>query len=82
MSEKNENEKVARLRRPGKELKRSNPRSCEDDGFELARLEQINDDLKRSLRRCRNLLHDYEVRLTANSNEPVSSADEQESGEV
>lgn len=45
---------------------------------EVARLERLNDDLKRSLRRCRDLLHDYEVRLTANSNEPVAPAAEQD----
>jgi hypothetical protein len=48
---------------------------------EVARLERLNDDLKRSLRRCRDMLHDYEVRLTANSNEPSSSGENQESRE-
>ena len=41
----------------------------EKENEEVARLERLNDELKRSLRRCRSLLHDYEVRLTANSNE-------------
>lgn len=49
--------------------------SDKDETGELARLERLNDDLKRSLRRCRDMLHDYEVRLTANSNEPDTSAD-------
>ena len=47
---------------------------------EVARLERLNEDLKRSLRRCRSMLHDYEVRLTANSNESASRLAEQESG--
>lgn len=54
--------------------------SDKDENEEVARLERLNEDLKRSLRRCRDMLHDYEVRLTANSNEPSNSADEQESG--
>ena len=52
----------------------------EDEG--IARLERLNDDLKRSLRRCRDMLHDFEVRLTANSNEPNTAIDEQESGQA
>lgn len=36
---------------------------------DLERLQQLNDELRSSLKRCRRLLHDYEVRLTANSNE-------------
>jgi hypothetical protein len=46
---------------------------------EVARLERLNDDLKRSLRRCRDMLRDYEVRLPANSNEPNSPGEDQES---
>lgn len=41
----------------------------DESEHELERLKQLNDELSRSLKRCRNLLHDYEVRLTANSNE-------------
>jgi hypothetical protein len=52
-----------------------------DENEEVARLERLNDDLKGSLRRCRDMLHDYEVRLTANSNEPIAPAAERESGE-
>ena len=44
---------------------------------EVARLERLNEELKQSLRRCRDLLHDYEVRLAANSNELGSLGDEQ-----
>ena len=51
--------------------------SNEDEKEEVARLERLNDDLRRSLRRCRDMMHEYEVRLTANSNEPNSPADEQ-----
>ena len=52
------------------------------DDEEVARLERLNYELKTSLRRCRDLLHDYEARLAANSNEPGAPADEQESGEA
>lgn len=53
----------------------------EDENEKIARLERLNDDLKRSLRRCRNMLHDYEVRLTANANQPAPRAEKQERGE-
>lgn len=52
--------------------------SDKDENEEVARLERLNDDLKRSLRRCRDMLHDYAARLTANSNGPSSRADAQE----
>jgi hypothetical protein len=39
------------------------------DSEEVARLERLNEELSESLKRCRTLLHDYEVRVTANSNE-------------
>ena len=48
--------------------------SVDNEEEEVARLERLNDDLKRSLRRCRDMLHDFEVRLTANSNDPVPPA--------
>lgn len=41
----------------------------DDNKQELERLQKLNDELSNSLKRCRRLLHDYEVRLTANSNE-------------
>jgi hypothetical protein len=56
--------------------------SDQNEKHEVARLERLNDDLKRSLRRSRDMLHDDEVRLTANSNEPTARTDEQESGEA
>ena len=52
--------------------------SPEDDEQELDRLQQLNDELSNSLKRCRRLLHDYEVRLTANSNEAEAAADDSE----
>jgi len=56
--------------------------SHKDENEEIARLERLNDDLKRSLRRCRDMLHDYEVRMTANSNQPARLADKQEGGKA
>jgi len=53
--------------------------SDNNDEQEIARLERLNSDLKRSLRRCRDMLHDYEVRLTANFNEPERPSDQQDS---
>ena len=45
---------------------------------ELDRLKRLNDELSSSLKRCRRILHDYEVRLTANSNETdTPDADEE-----
>ena len=49
-----------------------------NDEQEVARLERLNNDLKRSLRRCRDMLHDYELRLTANSNEPERPGDQEQ----
>lgn len=49
------------------------------DRIKIARLERLNDDLQRSLRRCRYMLHDYEVRLTANLNERHTAPKKQES---
>lgn len=43
--------------------------SHKDDNEEVVRLEKLNDDFKKSLRRCREMLHASEVRLAANSNE-------------
>jgi hypothetical protein len=36
---------------------------------QVARLERLNAELSDSLQRCRRLLHDYQSRLAANSNE-------------
>jgi hypothetical protein len=43
--------------------------SDKDENEDVARLKRLNDELSKSLKRCRTLLHDYELRLTANSNE-------------
>lgn len=45
---------------------------------EVARLGKLNDDLKKGLRRRREMLHDSEARLAANSNERHSPAEGQE----
>lgn len=42
--------------------------SDRDETGEVARLERLNQELSESLKRCRDLLHGYEVRLAANSN--------------
>lgn len=50
--------------------------SNNDETEELARLERLNEELSKSLKRCRTLLHDYEVRLAANSNEAQANRNE------
>jgi hypothetical protein len=45
--------------------------SKKDD--EVARLERLNEQLGESLKRCRDMLHDYQARLAANSNDPHAS---------
>lgn len=52
------------------------------DNEEVARLEKLNDDLKKSLQRCREMLHTSEARLAANSNEPDSPVGGQEHAEA
>lgn len=54
----------------------------DEHGQEVARLERLNDELRQSLQRCRDMLHDYEIRLTANSNERALPSDERESGKA
>ena len=56
--------------------------SPDDNKQELDRLQQLNDELSSSLKRCRRLLHDYEVRLTANSNDAETPGTAQESREA
>lgn len=48
----------------------------EDD---VARLERLNEELSKSLKRCRSLLHDYEARLAANSNVAGAPDEDEES---
>lgn len=42
---------------------------------EVARLQRVNNDLEKSLQRCRDMLHDYQAKLAANCNEPKSASD-------
>jgi hypothetical protein len=51
--------------------------SDNNENVEVARLERLNRELNRSLRRCREMLHDYEIRLTANQNDAASRSDKQ-----
>ena len=46
-----------------------------DKNEEVARLEQLSEELSGSLKRCRAMLHDYEAKLAANSNK-VENSDE------
>ena len=46
--------------------------SDKDDHEDVARLERLNEDLRSSFKRCRTLVHDYEARLAANSNEALT----------
>ena len=39
-----------------------------DDKQEIARLEQVNEQLEDSLERCRELLQEYRAKLAANTN--------------
>ena len=40
---------------------------------EVARLERLNEELGESLKRYRDMLHNYQAKLAANSNEPDTS---------
>jgi hypothetical protein len=55
--------------------------SKKDD--EVARLERLNEQLGESLKRCRDMLHDYQGKLAANSNDREASneADHQTASE-
>ena len=45
----------------------------QDDIQEIAYLERLNEELTRSLARCRALVKDCRAKLAANSNEPEST---------
>ena len=45
-----------------------------DDKQEIARLEQVNEQLEDSLERCRELLQEYRSKLAANTNTEVDSS--------
>jgi hypothetical protein len=47
--------------------------SDQQDNSETVRLKKVNEDLTRSLRRCRELVDDCRHKLAANSNEPMLS---------
>ena len=51
--------------------------SDKDDREEVARLERLNEELSNSLKRCHKMLRDYEVRLTANSNDAKPSNEDE-----
>lgn len=48
----------------------------EDDKQEIARLEQVNEQLEDSLERCRELLQEYRSKLAANTNTAVDPLDD------
>ena len=48
------------------------------DDHEVARLQRVNNDLKKSLQRCRDMLHDYQAKLAANSNDRTLADDSEE----
>ena len=48
------------------------------DNLETAHLEQVNAELRQSLKRCRVLLDDCRARLAANSNEPETANQDEE----
>lgn len=52
-----------------------------DDKQEIARLEQVNEQLEDSLERCRELLQEYRAKLAANTNTEAdfSKEDQQKS---
>jgi len=52
--------------------------SDKDDSDEATCLERLNEELARSLKRCRTLLHHYEARLAANSNDAEDPNDDEE----
>lgn len=52
--------------------------SDKDENEEVARLERLNEELSKSLQRCRSLLHDFEARLAANSNEAPAREEDEE----
>lgn len=49
-----------------------------DQNEEVARLEEVNRELRASLKRCRTILRDCRERLAANSNEDASPEEDEE----
>ena len=52
-----------------------------DDKQEIARLEQVNEQLEDSLERCRELLHEYRSKLAANTNTEVDPSEDDQQGQ-
>ena len=50
--------------------------SSQQDREQIAQLEEVNAELKKSLKRCRQLLWDCREKLAANANEPSSANDQ------
>ena len=50
--------------------------SNQQDKQAYAQLEQVSDQLRRSLRSCHDLVEDYRHKLAANSNESEADSDE------
>ena len=50
--------------------------SSQQDREQITHLEEVNAELKESLKRCRQLLWDCREKLAANANEPSSANDE------
>ena len=53
----------------------------EDDKQEIARLEQVNEQLEDSLERCRDLLQEYRSRLAANTNTELDPSEDDQQGQ-
>lgn len=53
--------------------------SDQQDTEEINHLSEVNAELTRSLKRCRVLLEDCRAKLAANSNDPESANEDEES---
>ena len=53
--------------------------SDQQDNEEINHLSEVNAELTRSLKRCRVLLEDCRAKLAANSNDPDSATEDEES---
>jgi hypothetical protein len=51
--------------------------SDQRDNQESAQLEQVNEDLTRSLKLCHSMLEDYRSKLAANTNGPDPANDDE-----
>jgi hypothetical protein len=55
--------------------------SDQQDSVAINHLSEVNAELTRSLKRCRVLLEDCRAKLAANSNDPESANEDEESDE-